>query len=149
MIREARAVVLLLLGNAMLRLALGGGYVDYVKPAMRIPLIVAGAALALLGAGRLLELVLGHAHGHGHDHGPRVAWLLVLPVFAILLIAPPPLGAYAAGRESGAVARPASTEYAPLPAGRRPACGCRTTRCGPSGIRGARLPTARSRSPAS
>jgi uncharacterized repeat protein (TIGR03943 family) len=43
--------------------------------------------------------------GHGHDHGrgPRVAWMLAAPLFAILLIAPPPLGSYAANRQSGVV----------------------------------------------
>ncbi|MBG0814217.1 TIGR03943 family protein [Planomonospora sp. ID82291] len=47
----------------------------------------------------------GHANGHGHGHanghghgGPRVAWLLCLPVFAIFLIAPPALGSFAAAR---------------------------------------------------
>ncbi|MEV8635221.1 TIGR03943 family protein [Streptosporangium sp. NPDC051023] len=43
----------------------------------------------------------GHRHeGHGHDHsrGPRVAWLLCLPIFAIFLIAPPSLGSFAAAR---------------------------------------------------
>ncbi|WP_440107165.1 TIGR03943 family putative permease subunit [Streptosporangium sp. H16] len=38
----------------------------------------------------------GHDHAHG---GPRVAWLLCLPVFAIFLIAPPALGSFAAARD--------------------------------------------------
>ncbi|MGW0595472.1 TIGR03943 family putative permease subunit [Streptosporangium sp. NPDC002607] len=38
----------------------------------------------------------GHDHAHG---GPRVAWLLCLPVFAIFLIAPPALGSFAASRD--------------------------------------------------
>ncbi|MGC5009804.1 TIGR03943 family putative permease subunit [Streptosporangium sp. DT93] len=41
------------------------------------------------------------SHG-GHDHaggGPRVAWLMCLPVFAIFLIAPPALGSFAASRD--------------------------------------------------
>jgi uncharacterized repeat protein (TIGR03943 family) len=55
--------------------------------------------------------------GHNHAHGPAVAWLLVLPVFAIFLIAPPALGSYAASRAgSAAVARPRS-DFPPLPAG--------------------------------
>lgn len=133
MIREAQAVVLLLLGNAVLRLGLGDGHLDYVKPSMQIPLIVSGALLAVLGAARLLELVrrrpvaahtvpdpvvTGHQHGHDHSRGPRVAWLLVLPVFAILLVAPPPLGSYAAGRDDGTVAAPTgAAAYPALPAG--------------------------------
>lgn len=38
-------------------------------------------------------------HGHDHSHGgPRVAWLLVLPVLGVFLVAPPALGSYAANR---------------------------------------------------
>ncbi len=129
MIREARAVVLLVLGNAILRLAITGNHVDYVKPEMRIPLLIAGAALSLLGLARLLETVFGRPikiaaavggdhHHEEHDHAPRVAWLLVLPVFAILLIAPPPLGSYAAARDDARVARPDEIPQFPaLPAG--------------------------------
>ncbi|GAB3720063.1 TIGR03943 family putative permease subunit [Nocardiopsis oceani] len=34
--------------------------------------------------------------GHGHDHSsaPKVAWLLLLPVLAVFVIAPPALGSY-------------------------------------------------------
>jgi uncharacterized repeat protein (TIGR03943 family) len=55
--------------------------------------------------------------GHGHDHGrgPRVAWLLAAPLFAVLLIAPPPLGSYAAARQSGAVLE-SNTVFGDLPA---------------------------------
>ncbi|WP_371781800.1 TIGR03943 family putative permease subunit [Streptosporangium subroseum] len=44
----------------------------------------------------------GENHEHGHDHahgGPRIAWLMCLPVFAIFLIAPPALGSFAASRD--------------------------------------------------
>ncbi|HEV7754749.1 MAG TPA: TIGR03943 family protein [Mycobacteriales bacterium] len=54
----------------------------------------------------------GHAHGHA---GPRVAWLLVVPVFAIFLIGPPALGSFAASRGGTSVAK--QSDYAPLPAG--------------------------------
>jgi uncharacterized repeat protein (TIGR03943 family) len=47
----------------------------------------------------------GGDQGHDHSRVPRVAWLLCLPVFAIFLIAPPPLGAFAA-RSEEAPARP-------------------------------------------
>ena len=64
----------------------------------------------------------GHEHGetdgHGHDHAhePRVGWLLILPVIALLLITPPALGSYAAG-QAGAVALSSDSDYPPLPAG--------------------------------
>ncbi|MEU3018600.1 TIGR03943 family protein [Nocardiopsis sp. NPDC007018] len=38
----------------------------------------------------------GGGDGHGHDHSvaPRVAWLLLLPVVAVFVVAPPALGSY-------------------------------------------------------
>ena len=86
------------------------------------------AALGLLG---LLASVRRPAPVHSHEetdeascadgnhsHVPRVAWLLTLPVFAILLVAPGPLGAYAAARDPGTVAKPAGdSDFPPLPAG--------------------------------
>ncbi|WP_243710179.1 TIGR03943 family protein [Micromonospora sp. KC213] len=35
-------------------------------------------------------------HQHGGEHNPTIAWLLVLPVLALTLLAPPALGAYRA-----------------------------------------------------
>jgi uncharacterized repeat protein (TIGR03943 family) len=46
-----------------------------------------------------------HGHGdHGHgDHGAsRIGWLLVLPLLVLILVAPPALGSYAAGRRAPA-----------------------------------------------
>jgi uncharacterized repeat protein (TIGR03943 family) len=45
----------------------------------------------------------------GHrDAGPRIAWLLLLPVLTIFVVAPPPLGAFAAGRGTSSVPPPAA-----------------------------------------
>ncbi|MEV0974789.1 TIGR03943 family putative permease subunit [Microtetraspora glauca] len=52
----------------------------------------------------------GKHGGHDHSHGPRVAWLLCLPVFAIFLIAPPALGAFAARSEEPPPRPPISAE---------------------------------------
>ena len=61
-------------------------------------LAVSGVILVGLG----LVAVAGHGRDqHGHQlHGPRVAWLLALPPLALVLIAPPALGAFAAARQS-------------------------------------------------
>ncbi|CAN5406032.1 TIGR03943 family protein [soil metagenome] len=63
----------------------------------------------------LMDQVPGHDHGHDHGRGPRVAWMLAAPLFAILLIAPPPLGSFAANRQSGVIQTTASS-FPPLPA---------------------------------
>jgi uncharacterized repeat protein (TIGR03943 family) len=53
--------------------------------------------LVLAGAGSHL-----HDDGHGHSHGgARSAWMLLMPVLAIFLIAPPALGADSVNRAGG------------------------------------------------
>jgi uncharacterized repeat protein (TIGR03943 family) len=129
-IREAQGVVLLLLGNAVLRITLGGQYRNYVKPGLYPYLLVAGAALVVLGVGALADALLrrprravvhddaaGCPHPGGAAGAPRVAWLLTLPVFVVFVVAPPPLGSFAASRDSGRVSPPASTDYPALPPG--------------------------------
>lgn len=134
--REVQAVVMLLLGTACIRIGFDGSYLYYVKDLLRWPLVASGvvvAALGLLGLVGAMRTPAGHEHDAGgsgaagteqscvegdHTHVPRVAWLLTLPVFAILLIAPGPLGAYAAARDPGTVAKPAEeNNFPPLPPG--------------------------------
>ncbi|MEU0336388.1 TIGR03943 family protein [Streptomyces sp. NPDC006193] len=55
-----------------------------------------------------------HSGEHAHPE-PRVAWLLVLPLLALILIAPPALGSYSALRTGTALQKPYA--YGPLPAG--------------------------------
>lgn len=52
---------------------------------------------------------------HEHTHGASVAWLLVLPLLALLLVAPPALGAFAAGRQPTRPPVTTQTSYPPLP----------------------------------
>lgn len=149
--RDVEALVLVLLGGAVLRISLDGTYLRYVKPSLLPFLVVAGAIVLVLGLlsawfdGLLrgepdAEPALaaapstatthaegdehptagpsGHQTDHGHDHahgGPRVAWLLLLPVLAIFLVAPPALGSYSANR-STFVGEP-TVGFEPLPDG--------------------------------
>ncbi|NUT27072.1 MAG: TIGR03943 family protein [Streptomyces sp.] len=64
-----------------------------------------------------------HQHPHAQDAAhprprphpePRVAWLLVLPLFALILVAPPALGSYSATRTGTALQEPLA--YPALPA---------------------------------
>ena len=139
--RQAQAVIMLLLGGAVLRTTFTDTYLRYVKEGLRPFLIVAGA---LLVAAAVMTLWYdlrgsrpgatdatpddehgktgdgdGHGHGHGHGHHePRVGWLLLFPVLGLLLVVPPALGSYAAG-QAGTVltAQSADSDYPPLPAG--------------------------------
>ncbi|WP_330302664.1 MULTISPECIES: TIGR03943 family putative permease subunit [unclassified Streptomyces] len=61
---------------------------------------------------------LGDSHGDEHGHGhrePRISWLLVLPLLALILVAPPALGSYSAMRTGTALQAPFG--YPALPAG--------------------------------
>ncbi|MEV1238966.1 TIGR03943 family putative permease subunit [Nonomuraea sp. NPDC050022] len=132
--RQTQSLLLLILGGALLNIsAFSTDYVNYVKPGFRPLLIGAGAVLVVLALVSLVRAVRGratthdHAHeaahedegGHDHGRGPRVAWLLAVPVFAIVTIAPPALGSFAAGREDSPSAPPPAkaVPYRPLAAG--------------------------------
>ncbi|MDW4904794.1 TIGR03943 family protein [Streptomyces sp. ADMS] len=143
--RYGPAVLLLLTGGAVLRIALFSElYLRYVQEGLRPYLVVSGVALVVLGA---LAVVArrrdeddrdrgcgdggcGHDgrgcddqapdhddHGHSHAHGPRVAWLLTLPALALLLFPPPALGSYSADREAAQRAAQGVGTFPALPAG--------------------------------
>jgi uncharacterized repeat protein (TIGR03943 family) len=130
MTRELQGVVIGLLGVAIFRLALGTAYLNYVKESMKPWLLLAGAAMILLAIAVIVDAIrrpdpLNHgldhgvagAHGHDHGHAPRTAWLLLLPIATIILVAPPALGSYAAGRDDGNSISEPRTVLPPLPAG--------------------------------
>jgi uncharacterized repeat protein (TIGR03943 family) len=119
--RQAQAVILLLVGGAVLRTSLTDLYLRYVKQGLRPLLIAAGLLLVLAAIMTLWYELRGkgeeHVHddGHGHAHEPWVAWLLILPVFALLLVAPQALGSYAADRTGTALQQ--VSDFPPLPDG--------------------------------
>jgi uncharacterized repeat protein (TIGR03943 family) len=98
-----------LLGGALLKISFTGIYLRYVKPAHQWLLIVAGIvmiALAAISIARELRGWRGSPDGHGdHDHPARGAWMLLLPVLAVFLVAPPALGADTVQRAAGSPAR--------------------------------------------
>ncbi|QGK69292.1 TIGR03943 family protein [Allosaccharopolyspora coralli] len=127
--RETQNLLLLLLGGAVLKIALTGTYVRYVKPSL-LPWLIAAAAvtvgLALFAIFRDIRAAQRGVADTGdcREHGTRSPWMLLLPVFAIFLVAPPALGADAvtrAGDGSRVPDRPSSAEMFPeLPPGDAP-----------------------------
>lgn len=138
--RHVGGVVLGLLGAALLRISATDLYLNYVKASMRPWLLLTGAVLLALGIWTLVDVVRSAARPDGgaappaptdddtgvrdaaHDHAehglPRTAWLLLLPVLAVVLVAPPPLGGYAAEREAPTVLPPAEqSDLPPIPPG--------------------------------
>jgi uncharacterized repeat protein (TIGR03943 family) len=179
--RETQNILLVLLGGALLKIALNGTFLNYVKPALRPWLIIAGAVMVVLAGVAIVtdirqarrqapdsdaptlaststsptiaapgisaaapsdaatsagtaavadclpdvEHAPAHSHDHGHSHGAaRSAWMLLMPVLAIFLIAPPALGADSVNRAGGRTVaseqrqdQVIKTKFPPLPAG--------------------------------
>ncbi|MFD6953697.1 TIGR03943 family protein [Nocardiopsis sp. TSRI0078] len=128
--RIAQGLTLVLLGAAALTSTVATDlYLNWVKPSFGPFLIAAGVIMAGLG---VLVIVAelrgqredaatgggageeasgahgGHADGHGHDHSraPGVAWLLLLPVLAVFVVAPPALGSYTVESTAGSSGPP-------------------------------------------
>jgi uncharacterized repeat protein (TIGR03943 family) len=115
--RETQGLVLFLVGGAALWASLTDLHLRYVKAGLRPLLIVAGVVLIAAAVVTLWSEFRGSRRGHDDDHGhhgPRIAWLLLLPVFALILVAPPALGSYTASRSGTALQRPAG--FTALPA---------------------------------
>ena len=102
----AGGTISLLVGAVLLRLTFTGTYERYVRGGMAVWLALAGIAVIAVGAMTLVR-ALRHqapvdAHDHGDDHhhtgGIGVGWLLLAPIAALLLVAPPTLGAYGVAR---------------------------------------------------
>lgn len=123
--RETTNVLLVLVGGALVKITLDGTYLRYVKPSAKPWVLAAGIVMISLAAVAIMrDMVAGHPSSHSHDghhHSARWAWLLVLPVLAVFLVAPPALGAdsvlRAGNRTAPSVVRQASAALPPLPNG--------------------------------
>ncbi|MFE0731109.1 TIGR03943 family putative permease subunit [Streptomyces antibioticus] len=116
--RQSQAAVLFLLGAALLHAGTTDLYLRYVKSGLRPLVLAAGAvlivtALATVRYERRRAKAQGTEGAHVHPE-PRVSWLLVLPLLALILVAPPALGSYSATRTGTALQEPLA--YPPLPA---------------------------------
>lgn len=115
MSHDTHAGLMLVLGGVALRLALTDAHLAYVKPAMRPLLALAGVVLIGLAAGVVLRWGGSRRADGDHGHASGAAWLLALPIVAVTLIAPDPLGAFAAGRVPEWETTPPSAPFGPLP----------------------------------
>jgi uncharacterized repeat protein (TIGR03943 family) len=112
--RSAQGTILLLVGAAVFRASVTDLYLRYVKQGLRPFLIAAGV---LLIAGGVMTLWYEFKGVKEDDHGHRLgtAWLLVVPVLALLMVVPPALGSFAAGRTGTSL--PQASDFGPMPAG--------------------------------
>ncbi|WP_410589464.1 TIGR03943 family putative permease subunit [Amycolatopsis sp. lyj-23] len=124
--RETQNILLILLGGALVKIAVNGDYLRYVKPAQQPWIIAGGVVMVLLGAVAIVrDLVAARpaaAGEHdGHAHSARPAWLLLVPVLAVFLVAPPALGADSVirteARAPASAAAANAVAFPPLPPG--------------------------------
>ncbi|MGR6973923.1 TIGR03943 family putative permease subunit [Streptomyces cynarae] len=130
--RQSQAAVLFLVGGALLHAGTTSLYLRYVKAGLQPLLLAAGAVLIVAAAAtfwyelRRAWAARKHPGGEAHDEDdehedghahrePRISWLLVLPLFALILVAPPALGSYSAVRSGTALQQPLA--YPALPSG--------------------------------
>ena len=104
--RRSQAAVLFLVGAMALYLGASDAALAYVKAGLQPLLLASGIVLVGLAVAAVLwyrrdQRTPGSGDEDGHQsHGSRVAWLLALPPLALVLIAPPALGAFAASRQA-------------------------------------------------
>jgi uncharacterized repeat protein (TIGR03943 family) len=119
-VSAAGGTISLLVGAVLLRLTVTGTYRRYVRVEMGPWLAVAGLAVVVLGLVTLLRVIrhdrVVDAHGH-QPGGDRVGWLLLAPIAALLLVAPPTLGSFGVGRSATVDIRAGAPVFERLPAG--------------------------------
>ncbi|MGW4021288.1 TIGR03943 family putative permease subunit [Streptomyces sp. NPDC005009] len=121
---QAQAALLFLLGATVLHAGLTDLHLRYVKAGLRPLLLLSGAVLIATAAATVwYEWRRGPRSKESKEseeseeseeskdskeahREPRVSWLLVLPLFALILVAPPALGSYSATHTGTALQKP-------------------------------------------
>lgn len=118
----AGGTITALAGAVLLRLTFTGTHTRYVRAGMGPWLVVAGVVLVILGAVTMVRaLRRGRTvDAHGHGGSPAVGWLLLAPIAALLLVAPPTLGSYGVDRAAAVDIRAGAEGLEPLAAGDGP-----------------------------
>ncbi|MFH8450966.1 TIGR03943 family putative permease subunit [Streptomyces fungicidicus] len=102
---QAQAALLFLLGATVLHAGLTDLHLRYVKAGLRPLLLLSGAVLIATAAATVWYAWRRPRRAEGHRE-PRVSWLLTLPLFALILVAPPALGSYSATHTGTALREP-------------------------------------------
>lgn len=115
--RVGRAALLVSIGVVMARLIWSGGFGWFVQQRMRLPLLAATVVLIVFG---VYEAITGSQEERRDETavrrsvGPRVGWLLLLPILVLLSVAPTGLGAAAASRVDAYTPTETTDSFEPL-----------------------------------
>ncbi|MET7291507.1 TIGR03943 family protein [Streptomyces griseoloalbus] len=106
--RQAQAALLFLLGATVLHAGLTDLHLRYVKAGLRPLLLLSGAVLIATAAATIWYAWRRGPREHDAERHrePRISWLLILPLFALILVAPPALGSYSATHTGTALQKP-------------------------------------------
>ncbi len=125
----SRSFIAFVMGLLALRLAITGKHRQFVRAGLGPYLIAAGLVLCLLAVIALLHDDApdlgerGDDHNHYRDHSANAdsvrhsvgpGWLLLLPVMALFLVAPAPIGSWGL-KQVGSSSAGRSKNWAPLP----------------------------------
>jgi len=121
-VSAAGGTITMLVGAVLLRLTVTDTYRRYVKGGLGVWLTIAGIAIIALGLVTLVRALRRTPadHGHEHDHGIGVGWLLLAPIAALLLVAPPTLGSYGVDRAANVKIKAGSGVFKKLKGGAPP-----------------------------
>jgi uncharacterized repeat protein (TIGR03943 family) len=119
-VNAAGGTITMLVGAVALRLTFTDTYRRYVQPGMGRWLLIAGIAVIVIGLVALVQALRhvhppeAHGHDHEHAHGVGVGWLLLAPIAALLLVAPPTLGRYGVDRAANVNISAGPSVFEPL-----------------------------------
>jgi uncharacterized repeat protein (TIGR03943 family) len=130
----AGSTILLLIGTVLLRLTVSGTYRRYVRVGMGPWLAVAGVTVVVLGIVTLIYVLrrpdgpagddvpedVNEIEDHEHPDRIRIGWVLLAPIAALLLVAPPTLGSFGVSRSAAVNVQTGGAVFDPLPRGAGP-----------------------------
>jgi uncharacterized repeat protein (TIGR03943 family) len=117
-VTAAGGTISLLVGAVLLRLTVTDTFRRYIRPELGPWLFLSAVVVIALGVVTLIWALRRGPHDdpNAHDHdGVGPGWLLLAPIAALLLVAPPTLGAYGVDRAAKVNIRAGKGVFKPLP----------------------------------
>lgn len=120
-VKPGHGPLLLVVGAAVVLLGIAGYVHDARHPEFAERARRRAATLPTVGPLRVERAEVERARRldreHDHYRTPSAGWLLCLPALLVLLVPPPPIGAYSAERGRPTVPKPARADFRALPTG--------------------------------